>query len=44
MELAFANELLLPRMQPFVAFAVVLTRECFAAYSANEGSLVRVRT
>ena len=42
-QLAFADEALLAAVQAFVAFAVVLAREGFAADSAYEGPLVGVR-
>ena len=42
LELALADELLLARVQPLVALAVVLPREGFAADGADEGALVGV--
>lgn len=42
LQLALADELLLARVQPFVAFPVVLSREGFAADGADEGPLVSV--
>ena len=43
LEVAFADELLLPGVQTLVPLAVVLAGEGFAADCADEGSLVGVR-
>ena len=43
LESAFADEFLLAGVQAFVAFAVVLAREGFAADGADKWSLVGVR-
>jgi hypothetical protein len=39
---ASTNELLLTRVQTFVAFAIMLARESFTADRANEWALIRV--
>jgi hypothetical protein len=41
-ELASTDEFLFAGVEPFVAFSIVLARECFAAYCADEGSFVGV--
>ena len=44
LERTFADEFLLTAVEAFVALAIVLSCESFAAHRANEGSFVRVRS
>jgi hypothetical protein len=44
LQVSFAYEFLLARMQTFMAFPVMLTRKCFPAYCAHEWSFIRVRS